>query len=206
MDWKTDGLVPTFTDGETFAWVIDGRISLEVPFRAPIVAWAEFANPRSSTGRRMLATFQAAGFGPRFEIWRLFEPGTDRYWRASALPREMVTRYIPYATWPHHADCPDASPLLCRLWDAAQEQRRAKTEADRSTREADPLIYVVEALGDAGTDYAVEEETRDEAGKIRAAEYLRECIARIAPENLAEVLFRVTIEYGNASLYAADDE
>lgn len=46
-----------YTDGETFAWVIDGRIGLETPYGGPIVAWAELVNQTIRDGQ--------AAAGPR---------------------------------------------------------------------------------------------------------------------------------------------
>lgn len=202
MEWRSDGLVPTYTDGEMFAWVIDGRISLETDNGLPIAAWAEFTDHRSATGRPLLATFRV--HGPGYEIWRLSEPDAEGLRSASELPRELITRYIPYSSMPHRTDRQDASPLLCRLWDDAQAQLQARIEAGRRAREADPLISIVDALGEAGTGYASADEDDNEPDKARAAEYIRELIAGIDQQDLPEVLFRITVENGTASLLIAD--
>jgi hypothetical protein len=67
-------------------------------------------------------------------------------------------------------------------------------------RTADPLIGVVDALGEAGTDYACAAEANDEPGKAQAADLIRDRIAGLDQKDLAEVLLRVTIQYGIACL------
>ncbi|MHA7170072.1 hypothetical protein ACX801_18155 [Arthrobacter bambusae] len=203
MEWRADGLVPTYTDGETFAWALDDRISLETDFGVPIDAWAEFVDPRTTTGKPRLATFRV--HGPKFEIWKLSEPDNQGHQAASRLPRGLVTRYIPLTSWPSRPDRTGSSPLLCQLWDDAQAELQAKIEADRRARAADPLINVVDALTEAGAGYACAAEADDETGMARDAKYLRELIAEIAPRDLAEVLFRVTVQYGNACMSADTD-
>lgn len=135
-----------------------------------------------------------------FEMWRLSEPDAKGYRSASVLPRGMVNRYIPIASWPHRPDRQGTSPLLCELWDEAQAQRHAEAEAGRKARAADPLIGVVDALSEAGTDYACAVEANDEPGKAQATDRIRDDIARLDQKDLAEVLLRVTIQYGIACL------
>lgn len=72
MQWCTDGIEPTYSIGDTKAWLLDGRIELETDEPAPIRAWAEFVPPKTRSTRKMLGTFHLDTAGGAFSVraWR----------------------------------------------------------------------------------------------------------------------------------------
>ncbi|MFJ3957029.1 hypothetical protein [Arthrobacter sp. NPDC090010] len=201
LEWRTEGLVPTYTDGEMYGWMIDDRISLETDIGSPITAWAEFVYPRS--GRPGLATYRGhVPDGPGFQVWGLWAVDGDG--RSEARPRspELVHRVIPAQTWPSHPDREGVSPVLRRLWDEAVAGDHAPDEPSRRGGESDALSGEFSALAGAGIDYGISAEMENDADMDRAAERIRAAISTIRSEDLPEVLFRMTLEYGNVSVVA----
>ncbi|SEB29644.1 hypothetical protein [Arthrobacter woluwensis] len=211
LEWSPIGIVPTFTDGKSYSWIIDGRIHLEASRNMPYEAWAEFESPRSRNRARYLATFApCANREPWFEIWRLSEPDAAGNRTASKLDSAVAGRAVSTTGgsagllefWDREA----RSPLIIMLQAREQARSDARAEADRQARSADPLIDVVDRLAEAATDYAAAAEVNDEEVLGSEAQRIRKLIGEISPGDLAEVLFRITVSYGETCMLIPEDD
>lgn len=182
MQWRTDGITPTYTTGDVFAWLLDGRIELESDLSIPLVAWTTFIPERSKSQRRLLGTFHLYDEGQRarFELWKLSDPSKNGLMIAAANDRNWVRRFIPYTEHPHNPNRVGGSPVLCALYDAALERGRARQEEDRRRRAADPLIDVLDQIKLAAS---------------QAREHLPSLVSGLVRSDVDELLVRLAIVY-----------
>lgn len=212
LRWRSDGIVPTYTDGESFCWLIEGRISLEADWNLGIAAWAEFANPRSSSRRPMLAVFGPMVHGPHLSLWRLSDPDTTGMRTATRLDHSTASWTVydgsdgggPSA-WLSFREREAATPLLSALQERVMAEFEAEVEANRLAREADPLIGVMDALFEVAMQPAASDEFNDTAGQLRDQQRLREFIDSIKAEDLREILYRLALDHGAMAFRTAED-
>jgi hypothetical protein len=182
-EWRTDGITPTFTTGDLFAWVLDGHIELESTFGIPLAAWSTFIPEGSQSHRPLLGTFHLYdhGQGVRFEVWKLSDLTEDGLMIASPMDHDWVRRFIPYSEHPYNPNRVGASPVLCALYDSALERGRQAQEEDQRRRAADPLIGVLDQI----KQLAAED----------SHEGLRDLVRQLGRDDVDELLVRLAIAY-----------
>lgn len=183
MQWHTDGIEPTYSIGDTRAWLLDGRIELETDEPAPIRAWAEFVPPKTRSSRKMLATFHlgmAGGPGLCVRAWRLPDAVPGKRVTAEDMDPSGVRRYIPSTEL--------TAPVLQTL---IEERRAADAERERQYEEeraADPLIDKLEDLKLCHSDFA-------HLGEERVKAELHATIDALPRAEVDEILTSLVIEY-----------
>ena len=192
--WRTDGITPTYTTGEAFAWLIDGRVELESDLNIPLVAWTTFIPGRSKAQRPLLGTFHLydIGQGPRFEVWDLSDVREDGRITATAIDHNWVRRHIPYSEHPYNPNRVGASPVLCALYDIALERGSGQEDENRRQRAADPLIDVLDQIKEVSAS-----DTREQ---------LHSLVRGLVRSDVDELLVRLAIDYDDLAQQLLDYE
>jgi len=186
--WCRDGIAPTFQVGDTFGWLIDGRIEIATDEPGPIVAWTEFVGRNSRT---MLATFHMweNSSTAHFRVWKLAAGGGATS-TAEDIDRSMTRHFV---TSTQH-------PVLQALIHEHAEQEAQRDKAIAQRRAADPLIQKMDELKDIATFRSHEPDL--------AMTNLHELAAALPRADVDELLVRLALDYDEVSerLYELENQ